>query len=100
MNGAAPLSPVRLHVYFKLSLQHAEAWRERWRAAAQQAADTVPGLQIVLSERPEAEMTWMESYRGSSPAQMADGEALLARRLADLGVERHREVFVETFKTR
>ena len=98
MSGGPTLSPVRLYVYFKLSLDQAQAWRERWRAAAQQAAATVPGVQLVLSERPEAQMTWMESYRAASPAQMADAEALLARSLAGLEVERHREVFVETFR--
>ncbi|MCZ8236043.1 MAG: DUF4936 family protein [Inhella sp.] len=91
-------SPVRLHVYFKLPLADADAWRARWRAAAQAACQAAPGLQIVLSERPEEQMTWMESYRGQSPGQMADGEALMARTLAAMATERHREVFVETFR--
>ena len=91
-------SPVRLHVYFKLELAQAEQWRARWREAARRVAEAVPGLQITLSERPEARMTWMESYRGSSPEQMASGEAMLARAMAELGSERHREVFVETFR--
>jgi hypothetical protein len=95
---SAPASPVRLHVYFKLSLSDAEAWRARWRDAARQACTSLPGLQIVLSERPEGEMTWMESYRGQSPAQMADGEALVTRAMANMATERHREVFVETFR--
>ncbi|MBB5205443.1 hypothetical protein HNQ51_002762 [Inhella inkyongensis] len=98
MKGAAPYGPVRLYVYFKLSLEQAQAWRERWRSAAQQAAATVPGVQLSLSERPEAHMTWMESYRAATPAQMADAEALMARSLMELGVERHREVFVETYR--
>jgi hypothetical protein len=93
------LSPVRLHVYFKLELTTAEAWRSRWREAAKRACDTVPGVQLVLSERPEERMTWMESYRGSSPEQMAAGEAMVARAMSELGSERHREVFVETFRT-
>ncbi|MBH9553042.1 DUF4936 family protein [Inhella gelatinilytica] len=96
-NNTAP-SPVRLFVYFKLPLTDAESWRERWRQAAKQTAESVPGLQIVLSERPEEEMTWMESYRGASPAVMAAGEAHMARALQALNAERHREVFVETFK--
>jgi len=91
-------SPVRLHVYFKLDLDQATAWRERWRAAAAQACVRLPGLQVVLSERPEEHMTWMESYRGQSPQQLADGEAWVARAMTGLAVERHREVFVETFK--
>lgn len=94
-----PYSPVRLHVYFKLELVQAEQWRARWRDAARRVAETVPGLQITLSERPEARMTWMESYRGHSPEQMADGERLMARALAELPAERHREAFVETFRT-
>lgn len=92
-------SPVRLHVYFKLELAEAEAWRARWREAARRVAEAVPGLQIVLSECPEARMTWMESYRGSSPEQMANGERLMASALAALPAERHREAFVETFAT-
>jgi hypothetical protein len=92
-------SPVRLHVYFKLELAQAEQWRARWRDAARRVAEAVPGLQITLSERPEARMTWMESYRGRSPEQMADGERLMARALAELPAERHREAFVETFRT-
>lgn len=91
-------TPVRLHVYFKLSLTDADAWRARWRAAAQAACQALPGLQIVLSERPEEQMTWMESYRGQSPGQMADGEAHMARLMAGAAAERHREVFVETFR--
>jgi len=93
-----PHSPVRLHVYFKLPLADADAWRARWRAAAQAACQAEPGLQIVLSERPEEQMTWMESYRGHTPSQMADGEARVARTLAAMATERHREVFVETFR--
>lgn len=95
-------SPVRLHVYFKLALPDAEAWRARWRDAARRTAEAVPGVQIVLSERPDAaqaQMTWMESYRGQSPEQMATGEAAMARALSGLASERHREVFVETFRT-
>lgn len=95
----SPCSPVRLHVYFKLELSDAESWRPRWRDAARAAAAALPGLQITLSERPEARMTWMESYRGRSPEQMADGERLMANALADLAAERHREAFVETFRT-
>ncbi len=95
---SAPTSPVRLHVYFKLALADAETWRAKWRDAARQACTAVPGLQVVLSERPEEQMTWMESYRGQTPAQMADGEALVARALAGMDTERHREVFVETFR--
>jgi Domain of unknown function (DUF4936) len=98
MSPAMALSPVRLHVYFKLDLQQADAWRARWREAASLACKAHPGLQVVLSERPETDMTWMESYRGSHPAQMADGQALVARALQALGVERHQEVFVETFR--
>lgn len=97
--STAPFSPVRLYVYFKLDLSQAEAWRARWRAAARQAAESVPGVQLVLSERPEERMTWMESYSGQSPQQMADAEAMVARALAGLGSERQREVFVETFRT-
>lgn len=95
-------SPVRLHVYFKLSLGEAEAWRARWRDAARRTAEAVPGVHIVLSERPdtvEAQTTWMESYRGQSPEQMATGEAAMARALQALDCTRHREVFVETFRT-
>ncbi|MBP8146367.1 DUF4936 family protein [Pseudorhodoferax sp.] len=95
------VSPVRLHVYFKLALPEAEAWRARWREAARRTAEAVPGLQIVLSERPDAvqaQTTWMESYRGGSPEQMATGEAAMARALLGLPAERHREVFVETFR--
>jgi len=102
MSGAAhprATSPVRLHVYFKLELAQAESWRARWRAAARQAAEAVPGVQLVLSERPEERMTWMESYSGQSPQQMADAEAMVARAMVELGQERHREVFVETFRT-
>ncbi|MBH9575641.1 DUF4936 family protein [Inhella proteolytica] len=101
MSAATPrmASPVRLHVYFKLDLQEAEAWRARWRAAARQAAEAVPGVHLVLSERPEERMTWMESYSGQSPQQMADAEAMVARAMAELAQERHREVFVETFRT-
>lgn len=95
----AAVSPVRLHVYFKLELGEAEAWRARWRSAARLAAETVPGVQLVLSERPEERMTWMESYSGQSPQQMADAEALMARAMHELSSERHREVFVETFRT-
>ncbi len=95
---SAPASPVRLHVYFKLDLADAEAWRARWREAARAACAALPGLQMVLSERPESTMTWMESYRGQSPTQMADGEAWMARAMADLSAERHREVFVETYR--
>ena len=80
----APTSPVRLHVYFKLDLNDAEAWRARWREAARAACAALPGLQIVLSERPESQMTWMESYRGHTPNQMADGEAWMARAVEDL----------------
>lgn len=97
MSGS-PLTPVRLHVYFKLELAAADAWRSRWREAAKRTCDSVPGLHLVLSERPEARMTWMESYRGSSPEQMADGEAMMARAMAALQSERHREVFVETYR--
>lgn len=97
--SALAYSPVRLHVYFKLELDQAEAWRARWREAARRSAEAVPGLQIVLSERPEARMTWMESYRGQSPEQMADGERLMARAMDGLASERHREAFVETFRT-
>jgi hypothetical protein len=95
---SASHSPVRLHVYFKLSLLEADAWRARWREAAQRTTEAVPGLQIVLSERPQEEMTWMESYRGSSPEQMTTGEAAMARALLGLGSERHREAFVETYR--
>jgi len=95
---STPPSPVRLHVYFKLPLADAERWRARWREAATQACAALPGLQLVLSERPEADMTWMESYRGHSPALMADGEAWMARALTEMNTERHREVFVETFR--
>lgn len=91
-------SPVRLHVYFKLSLADAQAWRERWRAAARRACTQAPGLQIVLSERAQEQMTWMESYRGISPEQMVSGEAAMERALHDLAAQRHREAFVETFK--
>ena len=97
--SAIAYSPVRLHVYFKLELRDADAWRIRWREAARRVAETVPGLQIVLSERPEARMTWMESYRGQSPEQMADGERLMARAMEALACERHREAFVETYRT-
>lgn len=98
MSSPSTLTPVRLHVYFKLTLVDAESWRARWREAARQACAALPGLQLVLSERPEGEMTWMESYRGHTPAQMADGEALMTRALAGMDTERHREVFVETFR--
>lgn len=98
MSHPPATTPVRLHVYFKLPLVDADAWRARWREAARQACATLPGLQLVLSERPEAEMTWMESYRGQTPAQMADGEALMTRAMAGMETERHREVFVETFR--
>lgn len=100
-SAARTFSPVRLHVYFKLALPDAESWRTRWREAASRTAEAVPGLQIVLSERPDAvqsQTTWMESYRGSSPEQMATGEAAMARALRGLPLERHREVFVETFR--
>lgn len=93
-------SPVRLHVYFKLELAEAEGWRTRWRDAAQRVAETVPGLQITLSECPQQQqMTWMESYRGHSPEQMASGERLMASAMQALPAERHREAFVETFRT-
>ncbi len=95
---SAATTPVRLHVYFKLPWADAERWRARWREAATQACAALPGLQLVLSERPEAEMTWMESYRGQTPAQMADGEAWMARAMTEMNIERHREVFVETFR--
>ena len=95
-------SPVRLYVYFKLNEVQAGSWRQRWQAAASDACRRVPGLSLLLSERPghaEGEpMTWMESYRGSTPQQMADGEALVAESLQSLGAERHREVFVDTFR--
>jgi hypothetical protein len=97
--SAIAYSPVRLHVYFKLELSDAEAWRLRWRDAARRTAEAVPGLQIVLSECPEARMTWMESYRGHSPEQMADGERMMARAMDALASERHREAFVETYRT-
>ncbi|MBN8506117.1 MAG: DUF4936 family protein [Burkholderiales bacterium] len=97
MSAPARLSPVRLHVYFKLSLAEAEAWRDRWRAAARRTCEAVPGLQIVLSERPQEQMTWMESYRGQSPEQMGSGEAAMSRAMRELPGERHREAFVETF---
>lgn len=95
-------SPVRLYVYFKLDQDQAGAWRQRWQAAATEACRRFPGLSLLLSERPGAAdgdpMTWMESYRGSSPQQMADGEAQLTAALQALGAERHREVFVDTFR--
>lgn len=97
MNGKT-YSPVRLHVYFKLDLDQAETWRAAWREAVKSACEAVPGLQVVLSERPEERMTWMESYRGHNPEQMAMGEARVASALQALAVERHREVFVETFR--
>ncbi len=95
-------SPVRLYVYFKLDAASAGAWRARWQAAATAACQQLPGLNLLLSERPPADdsapMTWMESYRGSTPQQMADGEALMAQALGGLGAERQREVFVDTFR--
>jgi|GEM_PF-5964064 len=96
---SAPFSPVRLHVYFKLELADADGWRARWRDAARRVAEAVPGLQIVLSECPQQQMTWMESYRGHSPEQMASGERLMASAMQGLPAERHREAFVETFRT-
>lgn len=96
------VSPVRLYVYFKLPLDDVSVWRARWQAAATEACRRQPGLSLLLSERPgQADgepMTWMESYRGSTPQQMADGEAHLAQAMLELGAERHREVFVDTFR--
>lgn len=97
MSGKA-YSPVRLHVYFKLQLEQAEFLREAWREAVRAACHSLPGLQVVLSERPEQQMTWMESYRGHTPEQVAQGEARVALAMKALEVERHREVFVETFR--
>lgn len=102
MSGSPSISPVRLYVYFKLPTAQASAWRARWQAAATQACARLPGLSLLLSERPgqqdDEPMTWMESYRGTTPQQMADGEAQLAAALQELGAERHREVFVDTFR--